>query len=862
MKILNGLVLISVSAILGATQVGCNSTDCGDGTHEVDGVCVAGGGCAAGTKEVNGECVPDGSVICGDGTAYDDTSGTCIPSDSVCAEGTVLVDGECVPNDSTLTADADEGPEPNGLNAGDGPAGIIPVPDIGGDGYVIHGCVNPFEDVNGDGEMDADFDAWYLQVDGPTLLQVDSDGVGGLAAGFVVLPGDEALANAGWQRYGLNLTSDTSSREVFLPKAGVYALAMTDSRSLFLGSAGNPDACYYTTITQVAMPAATDLPADGITDTIGSDIQIYNLPAPADADILDALMTSPSSSISPSLVFLDNGSYSQLPRSPPGSSATTRPKSSRARWIRPTATRWWPTLSTTTRSRRSCSTLSTTNIPAQAAPTGGSTVTFPSPSTTFNTYADLSWMYFDSAADGNLTNFAMTMASSDTISVGIFNDDMQLLTELDGVNAYSTWDRLPIAGRYYVAVLDTNGDAQLDVTGDHTDVTPAPITLGTPVSGTMSDLGQDWYTADLSTAIWVALTGTNLNLDMYDPSTSFGEVDADFGPFSSVALTAANVIGHIAMGEDLQVLGKVTGPSPGANYTLNVDNRDFSDLDTVTDDAPINMAGQNVPAAGEGLYLVRAAPGATVTVTATPAAWRRCGAQTCSIATRTPPTPRPVALPTWPRPCRPARSGFLAFRVTGQGGGAATYDVDVSSSTPKNYVINNGTMAYTDACAGGTTVPISDPDEGLSAAIDLPFAFSLYNTAATQVVVSSNGWATFDGSYAGSPVFSNPSIPNGAQPNNVIAPYWDDLDQIVVCTSSTADTFTIQWEGVRYSTTTTVKAQAVLHADGSIDYIYGDHDADGSSATVGVEDSSGFFGQQINGAGAAGTSQTFTPPAP
>src|SRR5262245_57873533 len=146
-----------------------------------------GGGaeCGAGTVLMDGHCVPDGTVICETGTTYNADTGTCEPDISGCGEGTVLVDGECVPDDGTIEADLEEAPEPNdGFEEGDGIAGMLDLPEVGADGVVVHGCVTPYRDLDENGNTDIDYDMWLVSTNGPALLEVTADGVGGLAAGF------------------------------------------------------------------------------------------------------------------------------------------------------------------------------------------------------------------------------------------------------------------------------------------------------------------------------------------------------------------------------------------------------------------------------------------------------------------------------------------------------------------------------------------------------------------------------------------------------------------------------------------------------------------------------------------------------
>ena len=70
--------------------------------------------------------------------------------------------------------------------------------------------------------------------------------------------------------------------------------------------------------------------------------------------------------------------------------------------------------------------------------------------------------------------------------------------------------------------------------------------------------------------------------------------------------------------------------------------------------------------------------------------------------------------------------------------------------------------------SGGTDTGMSGYDDGVGR-ITLPFSFQYYENAYSQVYISSSGYLTF-----ADPGYWNEQsgIPNSADPNNVIAPYW------------------------------------------------------------------------------------------
>lgn len=221
-------------------------------------------------------CVPSSTITCGDGTKLDNAQ--CVVDPDSCQSGTVLIGHRCVDPTSGLIVDLEESPEPNGVAITTGvelsaaPAGTITLKPAG-EAFVIHGHLTPFRDLDGDGQLDPDFDTYLVTVTGGTLLSVTVDGTGGAQGAFYAI-GDARGAVPAYERYGLNLTGDTSNRRLFLPAAGLYKLAITDTRSLAVGknrprpagsggAAGGPFAEYYASITVEPIPAPQSIAVTG-----------------------------------------------------------------------------------------------------------------------------------------------------------------------------------------------------------------------------------------------------------------------------------------------------------------------------------------------------------------------------------------------------------------------------------------------------------------------------------------------------------------------------------------------------------------------------------------------------------------------
>jgi hypothetical protein len=138
-------------------------------------------------------------------------------------------------------------------------------------------------------------------------------------------------------------------------------------------------------------------------------------------------------------------------------------------------------------------------------------------------------------------------------------------------------------------------------------------------------------------------------------------------------------------------------------------------------------------------------------------------------------------------------------------------------------------------------------DEGYADVV-LPFAFPFYGTGRSSVRVFTNGVLTF--SAFASDSYDNGSIPSGATPNAVVAPFWDDLDQSAggtVYTGTLPDgRFVVQYDGVpRWGTTSPVTFQVLLSENGTIEIQYATMTGVLNSATVGIENDTGSDGLPV-----------------
>jgi len=640
-------LLVGMIAALAAASCGDNSAQCGPGTLDKDGVCTPTATCGAGTKpdQVTGQCVPDGTSVCTDGTVFDPDTNTCVIDPSSCQDGTVLIGGLCVDPTHGLVVDVEEAPEPNGLGllgeASNNPAGIVTLKPVG-DHFVVHGHITPWQDVDGDGIDDADIDAYTLTVTGPTLLHVTADGVHGLAAGFVALDDvDPTKPLASWIRYGINLTGDTSDRQLFLPAAGTYVLAIADTRSLFLqgGAAGSDVAEYYVTIDAVNPPAPVPLTTSTVTDKIGGDVVFYT---PVMGTGINAVtLAMPAAQANASVVLLDNGAFESF------GDETTGPAQALIAGLMANDTPMVVVDDTYNYALAPVDyTLTIMTSDASPLSATGGTVTEteqagPAPL--------LNQFYFDTTAADQTVG--LSLAWNHPVRGELFDSGLNVVATFTGLGGTAaTWTtyngllRLAQPGRYTFIVRDPTGTAgttQLSATSTITMIDPAPLTEGTPTGNVAIDpvLRAVPFTYDPGTDPWQLFGVSGLNtggqvMNVYDAAAAHGRLDtlaASSGPvagdatpiFAHTYPLAGTAIGRIVLDDPTSWYVEVRAAAPvaGATASVSFDKRAIIDLGTIA--AGDSAQATNNPLGGTtttGYVLYRSAVGDPATITVHPQA--------------------------------------------------------------------------------------------------------------------------------------------------------------------------------------------------------------------------------------------------
>ncbi|MDQ7903531.1 carboxypeptidase regulatory-like domain-containing protein [Phytohabitans sp. ZYX-F-186] len=205
-------------------------------------------------------------------------------------------------------------------------------------------------------------------------------------------------------------------------------------------------------------------------------------------------------------------------------------------------------------------------------------------------------------------------------------------------------------------------------------------------------------------------------------------------------------------------------------------------------------------------------------------------------------------------------SGFSAgtYTVRAAYGGACGLvavlpGVEISGDTLLDLMLTPVTdgLGYTCATQNTAFSPVNDTVLALAgddavAQVGIPFAFPFYGASYRSAWVDTNGMLSFTDP-GGSHPYDGTTLPAPAEPNAVVAPFWDDLvvdAQSSVRTAATgtgeAARFTVEWRNVhrKDSTTQRLSFEVTLAPDGTVTTNYDslDNDAErGIEAAVGIE---------------------------
>lgn len=187
------------------------------------------------------------------------------------------------------------------------------------------------------------------------------------------------------------------------------------------------------------------------------------------------------------------------------------------------------------------------------------------------------------------------------------------------------------------------------------------------------------------------------------------------------------------------------------------------------------------------------------------------------------------------------------FSSAAAGGG--THTITYTYDTMLYYSVNE--FIEFDTVAGSGTGAVysfgaSAVDDDLSDPLPIGFDFSFFNTSYDSIVVSTNGWFTFNINETSSD-FSNDVIPSTNGAEDLIAYMWDDMEMtsfeyFVVGTAPNRQLVLNFFNTAHLGDSEPAVAQVVLHETTNIIDIYCiacNRDAGGTSATQGIENADG-----------------------
>ncbi len=154
-------------------------------------------------------------------------------------------------------------------------------------------------------------------------------------------------------------------------------------------------------------------------------------------------------------------------------------------------------------------------------------------------------------------------------------------------------------------------------------------------------------------------------------------------------------------------------------------------------------------------------------------------------------------------------------------------------------------FAWVDITGVGTELVFGDDDY---AEVPLPFPFPFYGVEQTMIKICSNGYLTFGGDPYD---YTNDPIPDTIDPNDFIAPFWDDLyppfgGTIHYYYDVATDRFIVQYTDIQHiAGIGTYTFEVILSRDGTILYQYLTLVGDVTQSTVGIENNDGTVGLEV-----------------
>ena len=195
----------------------------------------------------------------------------------------------------------------------------------------------------------------------------------------------------------------------------------------------------------------------------------------------------------------------------------------------------------------------------------------------------------------------------------------------------------------------------------------------------------------------------------------------------------------------------------------------------------------------------------------------------------------------------PIEAAGLSFKGSG-GPDLFGYEwIDSNEPNGPQYVWNDISATGNEVTNWIPTGSFDPRDEGTAGPIPIGFNFAFYGETKTELYVNTNGVISFLNITEN--IYSNDAIPTAGIPDDMIAPFWDDLDgstQGNVYYKQDGNKFIIQftnWQ--KYPATGSLTFQIVLQSNNRIYLYYENMTASLTSSTVGIESYNGSDGLQI-----------------
>ncbi|MBL7766273.1 MAG: fibronectin type III domain-containing protein [Chitinophagaceae bacterium] len=190
-------------------------------------------------------------------------------------------------------------------------------------------------------------------------------------------------------------------------------------------------------------------------------------------------------------------------------------------------------------------------------------------------------------------------------------------------------------------------------------------------------------------------------------------------------------------------------------------------------------------------------------------------------------------------------------------GQTSQLDVQTTGCTAAGCTYNVAPIALAPTTPAGPTNPGPAGDDVVSGAINIGFPFTFYCNTYTQMWISTNGYITFSDPFGNSGCCSGQFIPDGFNPNNVVAINWDDLNtnaggNIDYYNLTSPNRMVIRWNGVGYfgGQPGFTTAEIVLYDNGTIE-MHNTNIPTGTGQTQGIEDATGTLATVVAGRNAS-----------